>query len=535
MKIAASLRKCLFVAAVVCSVWCALQPAGAAAQERSPGGSSQSANGHYFALVIGNNAYQHVQRLQTAEADAKEVAAILQDQYGFQTKLLLNANRQQIISAINAFRRDLAPDSNLLIYYAGHGINDREIDKAYWLPIDARLDDNSNWISADDITSNIKGIPAKHVLIVSDSCYSGTLTRGLEASMPVPSERQRYLQKMFAGKSRTLMASGGNEPVADGGGGNHSIFANALLRGLKQMEKSEFTAGELFRDFVEESVAGRARQTPEYNPLRNSGHESGDFVFVRFGAALKMTEGATASAPVGPAQRPVDLSALDLAFWDSIKNSSDPQDFKAYLDKFPDGTFADLARRRAGTNSSKPPTGSVPAGNAPAGNAPAGNAPASNSPNAGERAVRLRSVRDYFLQLPEQYLNLTPARRAEVLRSEATIVDIKNGYISFPLGAHSRYALTVFKLDADSYLVAVSYYGPPNILLHTSNLSFLRYEGEQWSDVTKATLPLPFDPTLRYELPRYGTTITVTNQSGGKVFDLVWANGTFVVKRPSGK
>jgi hypothetical protein len=50
-----------------------------------------------------------------------------------------------------------------------------------------------------------------------------------------------------------------------------------------------------------------------------------------------------------------------------------------------------------------------------------------------------------------------------------------------------------------------------------------------------ATLPVPFDPTLKYELPRCGTTITVTNPSGGKVFDLIWANGTFVVKRPSGK
>lgn len=537
MKMPRPLRKNLFVASVILYVWCALPHAGAWAQERGLGVPAQAANGRYFALVIGNNAYQFVQRLQTAETDAREVSAILRDRYGFQTKLLLNANRQQIISAINSYRRELTTEANLLIYYAGHGINDKEIEKAYWLPVDARLDDNSNWISADDITSNIKGIPAKHILIVSDSCYSGTLTRGLEANFPAPSERQRYLQKMFAGKSRTLMASGGNEPVADGGGGNHSVFANALLRGLAQMDKSEFTAGELFRDFVEESVAGRVQQTPEYNPLRNSGHESGDFVFVRHGATLKMVEAATASAPLGPAaQRPPDPSALELAFWDSIKNSSDPQDFKAYLDKFPEGTFADLARRRAGTTTLKAPGGKTPTGKTPMGDAAEGNVSESSASGRGEkRAVKLSNVRDYFLQLPEQYLRLPPARRAEVLRSESTIVDIKNGYISFQLGAHSHYALTVFKLDADSYLVAVSYFGPPTALLHTSALSFLRYEGEQWRDVTKATLPVPFDPTLKYELPRYGTTIAVTNPEGGKVFDLVWANGAFVVKRPPRK
>jgi hypothetical protein len=68
----------------------------------------------------------------------------------------------------------------------------------------------------------------------------------------------------MAGKSRTPMASGGNEPVADGGGdGKHSVFANALVRGLQEMEQRQFTAAELFRSHVEEAVAGYANQTPE--------------------------------------------------------------------------------------------------------------------------------------------------------------------------------------------------------------------------------------------------------------------------------
>lgn len=545
MKMPVSRCKNFFVASLVLFVCCALPAVRAAAQERGIGINSQAASGRYFALVIGNNEYQYVQRLKTAETDAKEVEAILRDQYGFQTKLLLNANRQQIISAINYFRRELTADANLLIYYAGHGVNDKEIEKAYWLPVDARLNDNSNWISADDITSNIKGIPARHVLIVSDSCYSGTLTRGLEASLPAPSERQRYLQKMFAGKSRTLMASGGNEPVADGGGGNHSIFANALLRGLAQMEKSEFTAGELFRDFVQESVAGRAQQTPEYNPVLNSGHESGDFVFVRLGAALKMTEAATASAPAAPAQRPFDPSTLELAFWDSIKNSSDPQDFKAYLDKFPNGTFADLARRRATTIPWKPsgtaPLAAIPAGNAPAGNADTGNMPAENSPsrtpNAGRTRVaeggKLRGVREYFYTLPERYLDIPVASRAALLQSGDALVDVKNGYISLDHGASGRYVLTVFRRTADSYLVALSHTRPASSSARAaSRLFFLRYDLEKWSEVSdEVLLPLSFDPALNYELPRYGTTIPVTNRAGAKVYELIWTNGRFIVKR----
>ncbi|MFL6211617.1 MAG: caspase family protein [Pyrinomonadaceae bacterium] len=253
----------------------------------------------YYALVIGNNAYQALPKLKTAEGDAQAVADILRDQYGFQPTLLLNATRQQIIAALNGYRRELDENANLLIYYAGHGYNDTEVDKAYWLPVDARLDDNANWISADDITTDTKGIHAHHMLIISDSCYSGTIVRDADPTIATPAEHERYLQKMDEGKSRTLMASGGDEPVADAGGNGHSIFAAALLRGMGQMDKPQFTAGEVFRDYVVESVAGSAEQTPEYSPLRNSGHEAGDFVFTRTGDAKPAVQAQTqAGAPM---------------------------------------------------------------------------------------------------------------------------------------------------------------------------------------------------------------------------------------------
>ena len=86
---------------------------------------------------------------------------------------------------------------------------------------------------------------------------------------------------MYERKSRTLMASNGDEPVEDADGGSHSVFASAFLRGLSEMERETFTGMELFRDYVLESVAGRGKQTPEYSALRNSGHDGGEFVFVR--------------------------------------------------------------------------------------------------------------------------------------------------------------------------------------------------------------------------------------------------------------
>lgn len=258
-----------------------LPPAARTEPAETPADPVIVSPGRYYALVIGNNSYRHLPQLQTAVADARVVDSILRERYGFETKLILNAGRQDIFQAISFYRQKLDRNDNLLVYYAGHGHFDREADKAFWLPIDARREDSANWVSADDITSNVKAIPARHVLIVSDSCYSGTIYRSLGLAVGEISERDRFLQKMQAGRSRTLMASGGNEPVADGGSDGHSVFARVFLTGLTKMERNSFTGAELFRDFVQERVAGKADQTPEYNPLRNSGHESGDFVFVR--------------------------------------------------------------------------------------------------------------------------------------------------------------------------------------------------------------------------------------------------------------
>lgn len=320
-------------------------PVTRAQEQRGVNIGVPAAASRYHALVIGNNSYQQLPKLQTAENDAREVEKLLKENYGFRTRLLLNATRQQIVSALASYRRDLTTDDNLVVYYAGHGINDAEAGRAYWLPVDASRDDNSNWISADDITAGTKTIPARHVLVISDSCYSGTLTRGIGEMLPRPTEREQFLRKMMAGRSRTLMASGGNEPVADGGGGGHSVFAGALLRGLRAMDKDQFTAAELFRNFIEESVSGRANQTPEYNPLRNSGHESGDFIFVRLKVGGKNVEVTVKTPPTAAA---IDPAAFELSYWNSIQNSTDPEDFKDYLMKYPNGQFATIARRRAG-------------------------------------------------------------------------------------------------------------------------------------------------------------------------------------------
>jgi uncharacterized caspase-like protein len=242
----------------------------------------ETSGGHYYALVIGNTRYpEYGPDLPMAEHDARAVADVLKQSYGFSVTLLLNAKRNQILDQLNELRSELQPNDSLLVYYAGHGWRDRATEATYWLPVDAQKTSNSNFISANDITSNVKALKSRHVLVISDSCYSGTLVRSSEPLINLPKERADLIAKLQSGKSRNLMASGGNEPVLDGGGGNHSVFAKALLIGLEQQGRDPFTAAELFQEFVLERVAGAAPQTPEYGVIYSSGHESGDFIFIR--------------------------------------------------------------------------------------------------------------------------------------------------------------------------------------------------------------------------------------------------------------
>lgn len=241
--------------------------------------------GPYYALVIGNNNYRYLPKLLTPVNDATAFANLLQSQYGFkERKLLLNATRDDIFAALTEYRNTLPENSNLLIFFAGHGYHDPGTDEAYWLPVDAQKGNPDRWISANDITTNIRAIPSKHVLVISDSCYSGALTRGADIAIR-PLEPRTYLVKMLSSKSRNLMSSGGDEPVIDGGAEGHSVFANAVLRFLREMEDEQFTAADLFPR-IKRGVAGRSEQVPQYSYIRNSGDEFGDFVFSRGGKGV---------------------------------------------------------------------------------------------------------------------------------------------------------------------------------------------------------------------------------------------------------
>ena len=254
------------------------------AEERTTGISRA---GQYHALVIGNDHYRQWTPLNTAVADATAVAKVLQDQYGFHVRLLKDSSRKEILQALNDYRKTLSERDDLLVYYAGHGFLEPEIDRGYWIPIEGDLLDNTEWIEFPAVTDLLELIPAKQVLVVADSCFAGKLVRSAMARLnpEVQDQARQLLLKTIADKKiRTTLTSGGAKPVLDDGGAGHSIFAAAFI-GVLSENRTALETERLFwtvrARVVQAAERMKVEQIPTYGPIHMAGHEGlGDFVFV---------------------------------------------------------------------------------------------------------------------------------------------------------------------------------------------------------------------------------------------------------------
>lgn len=241
--------------------------------------------GDYHALIIGNNNYSQFPDLETPIKDARAMADILNDKYGFKTQVLINADRSAILQTLNRYREQLTEEDNFLLYYAGHGTLDEKNDRGHWLPVDASPNDPVNWISNVAITDYINTMNAKHIMVVADSCYSGTLTREVRTNLEGGKSKKMELEfyKQLAKiTSRTALTSGGTQPVMDGGGGAHSIFAKGLLQVLED-NNGVLQGPDLFLEVhqrVRTSGMNEIGQVPAYNIIQNTGDLGAPFFFV---------------------------------------------------------------------------------------------------------------------------------------------------------------------------------------------------------------------------------------------------------------
>ncbi len=233
-----------------------------------------------LALLIGVNRYadKAVPQLEGAVPDVRAVRALLETRLGYETQVLEDASRESIVRAFNKLALEADADDSVIVYYAGHGVvvPINGVDTGFWLPSDVDAGEPRSWLANADIARMVAAIGSRQLMLVSDSCYSGTLAGNERVQVVQGGDAGRLLDR----RAVVVMSSGGNEPVADEGREGHSVFAWHLMRALEGLD--QWQPGSNLFERVRAGVVKDFPQTPQYGASRAAGHQGDtDYVFER--------------------------------------------------------------------------------------------------------------------------------------------------------------------------------------------------------------------------------------------------------------
>ena len=286
--------------------------------------------GGRVALVVGVSNYEHAGRLANTLNDANDMAATLK-RLGFDVETLLDPNRFALEGAVRRYGdRSLNADVSLF-YYSGHALE--SAGRNWLMPATAspatERDLRFEAVDLNTVQEQADGAARISILFL-DACRDNPFSRRLSARRRDLSPRGLARVDVTLGGVLVAFSTGPGQVAIDGvGDKRNSPFTAALLKHIETagLEIKSLLA-RVTKDVVEETK-GMQR------PWQNSSLE-GDFYFLP-------------PPVVAAASSTQSLVTLDSMFWDSIKASPNPADFKAYLTRFPNGVFVELAQNRLAT------------------------------------------------------------------------------------------------------------------------------------------------------------------------------------------
>ena len=334
-----------------------LIPALAGAQER-------------VALLIGNNTYP-TSPLRNAVNDSQDLGAVLRE-LGFKTIVKENTSRLEMIAALQEFGKALEGAEAALFFYAGHAMQFK--DRNYLIPIDAVMasEDDVTFFSVEvgQVFDRMVRARTRFNFVILDACRDSPFRDTFKVTASGLAQ--------MSGPSGTLIAyaTAPGATAADGFGRN-GVYTGHILESIKIPDMPVEVLFRKVREGVERDT--KRLQTPwELSSIK------GDFVFNSTGRLASGRSGGGQSA---------DVSAqFELQFWKSVQDSTRAGDVQAYLDKYPNGVFAVLARNRIDsllgrTRGDAAPVAAVPAQAAPAQTTPAPVTLAAADPTAGRPSM----------------------------------------------------------------------------------------------------------------------------------------------------
>jgi len=220
-------------------------------------------DGRDLALIIATDRYDELTPLNNPVFDGTTIKSDLEELYGFETNLLINPSKSQILEEIrNYSKRQYARGDQLFIFVAGHGEYDEIFKQGYLAGRDSRKKDEvkQSYISYADFRDYINSIPCKHIMVVLDVCYGGTInqvvaSRGQTDYTDI--DRDLFIMNKLKYTSRRYITSGGKQYVSDGIKDNHSPFARRFIEALRSNGGTDgiLTFNEMF-SFVEKVEPG---------------------------------------------------------------------------------------------------------------------------------------------------------------------------------------------------------------------------------------------------------------------------------------
>jgi hypothetical protein len=308
------------------------------------------------ALLIGNNQYATAP-LRNAVNDARDLAASLRE-LGFSVILRENASRKDMIEGIREFGQAIDGAQTAMFFYAGHAMQFK--DRNYLIPIDAAMgsEEDVTFFSVEigQVFDRMDRARTKFNFIVLDACRDNPFASSFKVS-------SSGLAQMSAPSGTLIAYATAPGSVAADGGGRNGIYTKHILQNIKAPDLPAEIMFKRVREGVERET--RRLQTPW-----DSSSLKGDFTF-------NPTSHAVAGNAAGGPSADATLQ-IEREFWVSVRDSTRPEDIQAYLDKYPTGNFAALARNRLDALvhptrvaraspgvTSQPPASAVPRGPAP--------------------------------------------------------------------------------------------------------------------------------------------------------------------------
>lgn len=227
-----------------------------------------------FLLIVGIDKYEFWNPLSNAVNDAKNVKQALVSKYEVDKQNVFelydaDATKSNIINELIKIKRDLTENDNLIIYYAGHGDYNSSTDEGAWIPVDAHLNADAEYLDNTTLLSYLKALNTKHTFLIADACFSGSLF--------VSDDEMTYRPNNDKIRSRWGFTSGNIEFVADGSAGEGSPFAQYLVEALEENQREHIAVTELI-SYVKFKVRNTNAQTPIGRPLKIDGNEGGEFL-----------------------------------------------------------------------------------------------------------------------------------------------------------------------------------------------------------------------------------------------------------------